>query len=215
MEKLQLEKREVIGKKVKHLRQKGLTPAVVYDSHGQSINVTMSSSDAQWLYTNTTSTTILDTQLEKESFKSLVKEFSANPVTDEINHVSLFRIDENVPMVFTIPFKIIGISPAVKNNIGVLVNVLDSIDVKCKMADLVPYIEIDISNLENVGQTIAVDDIQLPKGISLINDEQAKAAIVTITEPQKVEEIQPAVTEEAVKEETEGEEGEETTQEEQ
>jgi len=84
------------------------------------------------------------------------------------------------------------------------------------MADLVPYIEIDISNLENVGQTIAVDDIQLPKGISLINDEQAKAAIVTITEPQKVEEIQPTVTEEAVEEEvTEGEEGEETAQEEQ
>jgi len=216
MEKLQLEKREITGKKVKHLRQKGLTPAVVYDSHGQSINVTMSSSDAQWLYKNTTSTTILDTQLEKESFKALVKEFSINPVTDEINHVSLFRIDENVPMVFTIPFKIVGVSPAVKNNIGVLVNVLDSIDVKCKMADLVPYIEIDISNLENVGQTIAVDDIQLPKGISLINDEQAKAAIVTITEPQKVEEVQPTVTEEAVEEEvTEGEESAETAQEEQ
>jgi len=222
MEKLQLEKRSITGKKVKHLRQKGLIPAVVYDSHEQSINVTMSSSDAQWLYNNTTSTTILDIQLEKESFKALVKEFSINPVTDEINHVSLFRIDENVPMVFTIPFKIVGISPAVKNNIGVLVNVLDSIDVKCKMADLVPYIEIDISNLENVGQTIAVDDIQLPKGISLINDEQAKAAIVTITEPQKVEEIQPTVTEEIAEEEvTEGEEskeseeGEETTEEEQ
>lgn len=222
MEKLQLEKRSITGKKVKHLRQKGLIPAVVYDSHEQSINVTMSNSDAQWLYNNTTSTTILDTQLGKESFKALVKEFSINPVTDEINHVSLFRIDENVPMVFTIPFKIVGISPAVKNNIGVLVNVLDSIDVKCKMADLVPYIEIDISNLENVGQTIAVDDIQLPKGISLINDEQAKAAIVTITEPQKAEEIQPTVTEEIAEEEVtegeeskEGEESVETTQEEQ
>jgi len=84
------------------------------------------------------------------------------------------------------------------------------------MADLVPYIEIDISNLENVGQTIAVDDIKLPKGMSLINDEQAKAAIVTITEPQKIEEVQPTATEETVEEEvTEGEEGAQTTQEEQ
>lgn len=200
MEKLQLEKRDTTGKKVKHLRKNGITPAVVYDAHMNSTNVSMSSSDADWLYRNATSTTILDTQLEKENFKTLVKEFSINPVTDEINHVSLFKIDENVSMIFTVPFKVVGISPAVKNNIGVLVNVLDSIDVKCRMADLVPYIEIDISKLENVGQNINVDDIKLPEGMSLINDEQAKATIVTITEPQKIEEVQPAAVEETTEE---------------
>ena len=217
MEKLQLEKREITGKKVKHLREKGVTPAVVYDSYGHSVNVSMNSSDTDWLYRNTTSTTILDTQLEKEAFKTLVKEFSINPVTDEINHVSLFRIDENVPMTFTIPFKITGISPAVKNSIGVLVNVLDNIDVKCKMIDLVPYIEIDISKLENVGQTINVNDIELPKGMSLINEDLAKATIVTITEPQKIEEVQPATVEETTEEQTTEEEStvqeESTTQE--
>lgn len=202
MEKLQLEKREITGKKVKHLREKRITPAVVYDSHGNSVNVSMNSSDTDWLYRNTTSTTILDTQLEKETFKTLVKEFSINPVTDEINHVSLFRIDENVPMIFTIPFKITGVSPAVKNSLGVLVDVLDKIEVKCKMADLVPYIEIDISKLENVGQTINVNDIELPKGMSLVNEDLAKATIVTITELQKIEEVQPTTVEETTVEQT-------------
>ena len=86
-----------------------------------------------------------------------------------------------------------------------------------KLADLKPFIEIDISKLENVGQTINVDDITLPKGMSLINDEQAKA-IVTITEIQKVEEVvvTPAEGEEVEGEESaEGEEvveGEEATE---
>ncbi len=198
MEKLKLQKREVVGKKVRHLRQKGLTPAVVYNAKGESINTLMSNSDADWLYRNTTSTTILDTQLDKDSYKTLVKEFSINPVTEEINHVSLFQIDENAPMVFTIPFNLTGISPAVKNNLGVLVNVLDSIDVKCKLSELQPYIEIDISSLENVGQNINVDDIKLPKGMSLINDDLANATIVTITEIQKIEEVETPVAEEGV-----------------
>jgi large subunit ribosomal protein L25 len=211
MEKLQLQKREVLGKKVRHLRKEGLTPAVVYNSKGESFNTSMSTSDAEWLYRNTTSTTILDTELEKDSFKTLVKEFSINPVTEQINHVSLFKIDESVSMIFTIPFNIVGISPAVKNNLGVLVNVLDSIDVRCKLSELQPYIEIDISNLDRQGQTINVNDIELPKGMSLINDDLANATIVTITEAQKVEEIVVAPTEEESAEGEETPEGEEAT----
>ncbi len=213
MEKLTLQKREITGKKVKNLKKEGLTPAVVYNSKGESRNVSIDSSDADWLYRNTTSTTILDTEFGKDTFKSLVKEFGINPVTEEINHVSLFEIDEKASMVFTIPFRLVGISPAVKNNLGVLINVLDSIDVKCQLAKLQPDIEIDISNLTHPGQTINVDDIKLPEGMSLINDDQASAAIVTITEAQKIEEVEPVVTEGEEGEETEGEEGAEGTEE--
>lgn len=208
MKNLILQKREITGKKVKNLKEQGLTPGVVYNAKGESKNVSLDTSDAQWLYRNTTSTSILDTQFEKDSFKSLVKEFGINPVTGEINHVSLFEIDETKPMVFTIPFRITGISPAVKNNLGVLVNVLDSIEVRCPLSKLQPDIEIDISKLLHPGQTISVDDIKLPEGMSLINDDQANAAIVTITELQKIEEVVPVETE--GEETTEGEEGEET-----
>ncbi|OGC43938.1 hypothetical protein A3J98_02460 [candidate division WS6 bacterium RIFOXYC1_FULL_33_10] len=212
MEKLTLQQREITGKKVKNLKKEGLTPAVVYNSKGDSKNVSMSSSDADWLYRNTTSTSILDTEFDKDTFKSLVKEFSINPVTEEINHVSLFEIDEKVAMVFTIPFRLVGISPAVKNNLGVLINVLDSIDVKCQLAKLQPDIEIDISNLTHPGQSINVNDIKLPEGMTLINDDQASAAIVTITEAQKIEEVEPVVAE-GEEEVVEGEEGAEGTEE--
>ena len=212
MEKLTLQQREITGKKVKNLKKEGLTPAVVYNSKGDSKNVSMSSSDADWLYRNTTSTSILDTEFDKDTFKSLVKEFSINPVTEEINHVSLFEIDEKVAMVFTIPFRLVGISPAVKNNLGVLINVLDSIDVKCQLAKLQPDIEIDISNLTHPGQSINVNDIKLPEGMTLINDDQASAAIVTITEAQKIEEVAPVVVE-GEEEVVEGEEGAEGTEE--
>ncbi|KKP65833.1 MAG: 50S ribosomal protein L25 [candidate division WS6 bacterium GW2011_GWE1_34_7] len=214
MDKLKLQKRDITGKKVKNLKKDGLTPAVVYNSKGDSRNVSMSTSDADWLYRNSTSTTILDTELEKDSFKTLVKEFGLNPVTEEINHVSLFEIDEKVSMVFTIPFHLVGVSPAVKNNLGVLINVLDSIDVRCPLSKLQSDIEIDITNLTHPGQTINVNDIKLPEGMSLINEDLANAAIVTITEVQKIEEVVPVVEEGAEGEEVaEGEEGAEAIEE--
>ncbi len=119
----------------------------------------------------------------------MIKDFDINSVTGEINHVSIFEIDENAVMVFTIPFEIIGVSPAVKNNLGVMVNPLTAIEVHCKLADLVPNIQVDISGLDHPGQTITVRDIKLPNGISLINDEMLDAAIVTITDLQKTEEV--------------------------
>ena len=189
MEKLTLQKRDITGKKVKSLREKGLVPAVVYNSKTKSFNTELSNTDAQWLYKHTTSTTILDAEFEGRNFKCLVKDFDINSVTDDINHVSIFEIDENAVMTFTIPFEIIGTSPAVKNNLGVLVNPLTSIEVHCRLADLVPSIPIDISGLVHPGQSITVRDIKLPEGIHLVNDETLDAAIVTITELQKVEEV--------------------------
>ena len=217
MEKLILQKRELLGKKVKSLRREGLIPAVVYNSKTESFNTVLKKNDAQWLYRNATSTTILDGEFEGRNFKFLVKEFDINSVTGEINHVSIFEIDENAPMVFTIPFTLVGISPAVKNNLGILVNALDSVDVRCQLNKLQPEIEIDISSLTEPGQTITVEDITLPEGMILINDDIRTTAIVTIADAQKVEEAMLAdkeATAVVAEEDTvEGEETEESTEE--
>ena len=209
MKKLKLEKRELLGKKVKSLRKEGLVPAVVYNAKTESFNTVLNKSDAQDLYRNATSTTILDAEFDGRDFKCLVKEFDINSVTGEINHVSIFEIDEKAPMVFTIPFKLVGISPAVKNNLGILVNALDSIDVKCQLDKLQAEIEIDISTLKEPGQTITVEDITLPEGMTLVNDDVLTTAIVTIADAQKIEDAMVADKEEAA---AEAEEGEETAE---
>ncbi len=204
MEKIVLQKRDITGKKSKNLLKENLTPAVIYNAKGESTNIQLDSTIAKRIFNEATSTTIYDVELDGKTMKVLVKEIDTNPVTEELRHISFFEIDENKEMVFTIPFELVGISPAVKNNLGVLVQALDGIELKCKLADLKPYIEIDISGLEHPGQSIAVNDIKLPDGMSLINDEFARSTIVTITELIKEEEIIAPVVEEG----EEGAEGE-------
>ena len=185
MEKVKFLERDLNGKKNKILLKDGFVPAVVYNAKTESKNIMLDTSTAKQILKNATSTTILDTELDGKSFKVVVKEIDINPVTEELRHISFFEIDESKDMVFSIPFEIIGISPAVKNNLGVLVEVMDSIEVRCKVNDLIPSIKVDISGLEHPGQSISVDELEIPKNISLINEELKNATVVTITEMQE------------------------------
>ena len=201
MEKLILQKRELVGKKIKSLRNEDLVPAVIYNSKRESTNLAINKGIAIQLYKTATSTTILDIEIDGKDYKAIVKDFDIDPRTDDILHVAFFEIDPKVPMNFSIPFTLTGISPAVKNNLGILVQVLDSLNVRCTLEQLVPEIVVDVTGLEHPGQTIAVNDIELPKDIEIIHESDTEATIVTITQLQKIEEV--------VVEETEAVEGEE------
>jgi large subunit ribosomal protein L25 len=188
METITLEKRDLLGKKSQNLLAKGFIPAVMYNAKGDSTNLQIDASTGKKLVKVATSTTIFEAKNGDKTSKVLVKDVDFNPLTEEVRHIAFFEIDESKEMVFTIPFEITGISPAVKNNLGILVKVLPDIDVRCKLSDLKSSIVIDISGLEHPGQIIGVHDIKLPEGMELINKELAQATIVTITEIQKEEE---------------------------
>jgi large subunit ribosomal protein L25 len=211
MEKISLQKRDLTGKKAKRLLNEGLLPAVLYNSKKESQNVKLTISEAAKLLNEATLKTIIDIELDGKEKKAIIKDVDTDPRTDEVRHISFFEIDEKQPMVFEIPFELVGVSPAVKNNLGVLVNILPTLEVRCKVADLVDSIKVDISKLEFPGQTIAVEDVEIPEGISFINEDIKTSPIVTITQLQKEEEIEEVVEEtEEGEEVTEGEEGAET-----
>jgi len=108
-------------------------------------------------------------------------------ITNEINHVSFFKIDEKSEMLFEIPIYLTGIAPAVKNNLGALVQTMNSVEVRCKVADLIPSFTVDISKLEGPGQTIKLGEITIPEAIKLVHKEDLHSTIVTITELQAEE----------------------------
>ncbi len=210
MEKITFEKREVLGKKNKRLFDEGYIPAVVYNSKGDSTNIKITRSFASKIMSEVTSATVLDAEYDGKNMKVIVKEIDINPFTERIRHIAFFEIDEKQEMTFTIPFKIVGVAPAVKNNLGILVDVLSSIDVRGKLSDLVPFIEIDVTKLEHPGQSISLDDLDLPKSLELVNEDLAETTVVTITELQEEVIIEePEVEEEEEGEAVEGEEGEE------
>jgi len=185
--KINAKKRDLLGKKVKNIRKDGLVPASIYGSDTVSQSITVPYGEIEKILRTATLTSIIDMDIDGSEVKALIKEVQRNLITNEINHVSFFKIDEKSEMLFEIPIYLTGIAPAVKNNLGALVQTMNSVEVRCKVADLIPSFTVDISKLEGPGQTIKLGEITIPEAIKLVHKEDLHSTIVTITELQAEE----------------------------
>lgn len=182
---LKLKKRTELGKKCKNLKSKGITTAVIYNHKTESIPLQVESNTLLKHLANLSLTTIFDLDIDGKKVKALVKEVQRHPITDQITHISFQEIEPTRRMRFNVPIEITGVSPAVKNNLGTLIVVKDSVEVKCTLNDLPHNITVDISGLENVGNTIQIKGIGLPKGLELVRKEDEELTAITISELEK------------------------------
>jgi large subunit ribosomal protein L25 len=207
--KLTAEKRDITGKKVKHLREDKKIPASIYGPGRESTSLILNPREFREVFGKVGYNKLFDIEISGEGkpVKVLVKEVQHNPVTADIYHVSLYQMDMNKKLTVDVPITIIGVSPAVKSNIGFLVTLHESLPVVCLPADIPADITIDISNLENINDSISITDLTLPEGVEWDTSISESEVISRISPPQK--EIVEEVPQEAEAVEGEGEEKEE------
>lgn len=210
MTKIKLDKRELKGKKTKALRRQGIIPAVIYDKDGNSTMVQGTLGDFVRTLKGATTTTIIEAELDGKAHKTFIKEIESDPITDSLIHISLFEVNDQDVISYELPITLVGVSIAVKNNLGVLVQPTSTLYVRSTLKDMVPEIQIDISTLEHPGQSINLSEVVLPAGIEFVQKDVEDKAIATITDLQKSVEEEIAEEAAAAAEAglVEGEEGE-------
>jgi len=188
--KLQANKREITGKKVKNLRSEGLTPASVFGPTKKSENIQMNKKDFIKLFKNVGYNKFFDLEIDDaKPVKVLVKEIQKHPVTDSLISVALYQVDENRKITVEVPVTFIGEAPAVRLNLGFLIHQMDAVAVHCFPKDLPTGFDIDITKLENAGDAVSVGDIKLPEDVEFDSSMDETSAIVYIGTAQKEEEV--------------------------
>lgn len=197
--KIKLTKRDVIGKKVKELRNEGLIPANIYGPKRESMNVCIDNSSFRKIFQEAGGNVLLDVEIEGEgkSTKALVKEIQADPIKGSMIHVSFYEPDLTKTVKAEIPLEFVGVSPAVKNNIGFLVTPVNTISVSCLPSALPEKLTIDISNLTEIGDSINVSDIKLPENVEFTHDISENMAVANIVPPQKAVVVETKTDEES------------------
>ena len=177
--------------------------AIIYGSGLENILLKMNSVEFVKIFEEAGESNLIDLEVEgKGNFKVLIKEVQRDPVKDFVIHVDFYKVDMNKEITTEIPLLFIGESLAVKTLGALLVKNMDEIKVECLPSDLTDHIEVDISVLNEIGDSIKIKDIKLPKGFKLLENEED--VIVSVMEQTKEEEVV-ASTPETVASETQNE----------
>ncbi len=160
--KLKAKERKIFGRKVKQLRRAGFIPANVFGPKTKSKALTLDKSEFLKIFNQSGETTLIDLVVEGEKNPRpvLISNLHIHPVTSEILHVDLHQVDLKSKTTANIPIEIVGESPAVKVG-GVVVTLLKEVEVEALPTDLPEKIEVDISNLTEIGSSILVKDLPI------------------------------------------------------
>lgn len=186
--------REVTGKATKHLRKAGLIPANIYGHKEASEAVQINATDFEVLRKARKITGIISLRMggHSKAQTALVRHIQRNPINSKILHIDFFRVSLTERILMKVPLHVVGEAPGVKNESGVLLHLLDALEVECAAQDIVNSFEVDVTSLEHIDDTLHASDVKLPEGFKLITDPEEGIMKVAATRAEKVEEAEEA-----------------------
>lgn len=187
MLELKAQKRDILGKKVKSLRKEGLLPAVLYGGKVASLPIVVPYRDFEKVYRETGESTLFKLDVDGSSHTVLIYRVAQDPLRDVPIHADFYAVRMDKEIRTKVPVKIVGESPAVKNEGGILVTVLRELEIEALPQNLPHEIEIDISGLAALEGRIYIKDVVLPAGVKVLVD--PNDAVVIVEAPRTEEEL--------------------------
>ncbi len=204
-----MQKREILGRKVKDLRRQGLIPAELYGRGLENLHLAVPEKDFNKVFKQAGENQVVQLKIDSQTRPVLIYEIDRDPVTDEIINIDFYqvRLDEEIKV--RVPVEFIGESAAVKAG-NILVKAIQEIEVEALPGNIPQSFIVDISKLAEVGQSFYIKDLPLRqaqgKSIKILSEPESVIATIQapITEEEeKILEERAVPGVEAVKVETE------------
>ena len=182
-EKLNVDIRKEHGTSAaRRARLQNKVPAVVYHSGVEATPLSVDKISLNKALR--TGQMIFEVNVEDKNQFVLVKEIQYHPVTDEIIHIDFQKVKEDEKISLEVAIRSTGESQGVKLG-GLLVQILNSVTIKCKPAEIPEFLEIDVTDME-MNTNLFVKDITLPEDVEMITAEDI--AVVSVQEPKEEKE---------------------------
>ena len=202
------EKREVIGKKVKVLRRDGFLPAVIYGHGVDSMPIALNHRATSRILAKAESSNLIIVKLDGKEYPTLVREKQWDYIKRSLLHVDFQVVSMTETIAAMVRVELVGDSPAVKDFGAILISGVNEIEIEALPADLPESLEVDVSVLEKIGDSIQIRDLELSDKLTVLTDLNTMLAVTSAMEEEIVDEVEEVELLEG-EEGVEGEEGEE------
>ncbi len=203
---LEVSSRGVLGKKVKLLRQKGITPVHLFGHGIESLTLQCNASGLRRVLAKAGHTRLVNLKIDngKESRAVVVRDIQREPRTGETLHVDFYEVRMAEQIKIDVPIVFIGEAPALRLKENIMTRELNILTVECLPAYIPASVEVDVSSLTEADQVIRVKDIVLGEGVIAVNEPEL--TVVRISKRRIEKEVEVVKAEEVVEAAGEAEE---------
>jgi len=174
---LELNKRTEMGKAVKALRRSGLVPANIYERGHESVAVSVPFTIITKTYHQAGKHHPVELNVEGKKYLAMIKDVDIDPITGWVRHIGFHAINKNETVTAEIPVRVDGEIPAERVSLLVL-HTLDTVEVTALPSNLPDELTVDGTKLVEVGDKLAVSDIVVPEGVTILTDPSQTIAVV-------------------------------------
>jgi len=199
-------RRSVIGKQVRALRREGKLPGVIYGHRFDPLAITMDLRDASRSLAGLAPSALVTVAVDGETHLSLVREKQRDKITGILKHVDFLAVSMKEKLRTKVFVSLVGVAPAIKTYNAIQVAGADELEVECLPQDLPERIEVDLSELLEIGSAIYIRDLNVSDKVKILTDPDTMIVLLTAPELEEAaegEEIsaEPEVIEKGKKEE--------------
>jgi len=188
--------REGRGKNdARRARRDGMVPVSVYGGEGGSVAALAPLRDlAAILRSESGRNTIFTLDLEGATSEVMFHDRQVDPIRGRLIHADLTRLVKGQKIQVTVPLHLIGEPVGVREEQGVLEQIIREIEIRCEPREIPDAFNVDVSNL-GVHDVLHISDIPVDERIEILHAPETVIATVGIVKEEPV--AAPAVEAEA------------------
>jgi large subunit ribosomal protein L25 len=169
----------------RRLRTAGQTPGIIYGGAAAPVMIAL---DGNALYhalkKEAFHSSILDMEIDGATQQVLLRDFQMHAFKQLVLHADFQRVDASTKIHKKVALHFVNadVSPAVKLHGAIVSHVIAELEVSCLPSDLPEFISVDLANID-VGHSIHVADLALPKGVTAVIHHGSNLTVATAAVP--------------------------------
>jgi large subunit ribosomal protein L25 len=179
MEKIELiaSRRKIAKKAAKRLRSEGMVPGMLYGHGFENVALKIQSLSLNRILSQAGSSQLIHLRIDDSSTTQpvLAREIQRNVLTGAPIHVDFLAVSMTEKITAQVSLTLVGEPRPVTQGEGMLLHGAGEIEIECLPGDLIPSLEVDISDLD-FDTAIYVSDLHLPANITILSDPQEMIA---------------------------------------
>src|ERR1700739_245283 len=162
------------------VRREGKIPAVVYGAGKDSLSISVDPRHVMRILNSETGhNTIFDLSLSGgEHSKAMIVDWQYEPIKGKLLHIDLKRIALDKVLRVSVPIFLVGESAGVKQEGGIMEQMLRELEIECLPGDIPSHIDADVSPL-TFGKVLRVSELPHIEKLKFLTDANQPVAHVT------------------------------------